>query len=87
MKETGEIFFRIGRHLLFSYPEFIEGVIAKFVNASTMDGYNPYRITKQGIDWEVEEPEEPWSNIGYWGDHQIIYLLKILELSKKIPSR
>lgn len=69
--------------LLISFPEFIEGVIAKFVNASTMDGYNPYRITKEGIDWEIEEPDEPWSNIGYWGDHQIIYLLKILELSKK----
>lgn len=74
--------------LLYSYPEFIESVIAKFVNASTMDGYNPYRITKQGIDWEIEEPDEPWSNIGYWGDHQIIYLLKILELSRKFhPGR
>jgi len=69
--------------LCFSYPEFIESVIAKFVNASTIDGYNPYRITKGGIDWEVEEPEDPWSFIGYWGDHQIIYLLKMLELSEK----
>ena len=74
--------------LLFSYPEFIENVIAKFVNASTVDGYNPYRITKQGIDWEVEEPDDPWSYIGYWGDHQIIYLLKILELSNSYhPAR
>ncbi|MCW8832103.1 MAG: hypothetical protein OQK03_02140, partial [Colwellia sp.] len=62
---------------------FIESVIAKFVNASTMDGYNPYRITKEGIDWEVEEPDDPWSYIGYWGDHQIIYLQKMLELSKQ----
>ena len=69
--------------LTFSYPEFVESVIAKFVNASTMDGYNPYRITKEGIDWEVEEPDDPWSYIGYWGDHQIIYLLKMLELSKQ----
>jgi hypothetical protein len=69
--------------LCFSYPEFIESVIAKFVNASTIDGYNPYRITKGGLDWEVEEPEDPWSFIGYWGDHQIIYLLKMLELSEK----
>lgn len=68
--------------LLYSYPGFVENVIAKFVNASTMDGYNPYRITKQGIDWEVEEPDNPWSHIGYWGDHQIIYLLKLLELSR-----
>ncbi len=67
--------------LLLSYPEFIDGVIAKFVNASTVDGYNPYRITSEGIDWEVEEPEDPWSYIGYWGDHQIIYLQKLLELS------
>ena len=64
-----------------SYPEFIESIIAKFVNASTADGYNPYRITKHGLDWEVLNPEEPWSNIGYWGDHQIIYLLKLMELS------
>ncbi len=68
--------------LALSYPEFIESMIAKFVNASTLDGYNPYRITKQGIDWEVEEPDDPWSYIGYWGDHQIIYLLKLLELSQ-----
>jgi hypothetical protein len=74
--------------LTFSYPEFIESVIAKFVNASTVDGYNPYRITKQGIDWEVEDPEDPWSYIGYWGDHQIIYLLKLLELSRQFhPAR
>jgi hypothetical protein len=74
--------------LTFSYPEFIENVIAKFVNASTMDGYNPYRITKEGIDWEVEEPDDPWSYIGYWGDHQIIYLQKLLELSKQFhPTR
>ena len=68
--------------LALSYPSFIESMIAKFVNASTADGYNPYRITKEGIDWEVEEPDNPWSYIGYWGDHQIIYLLKLLELSR-----
>ena len=74
--------------LLFSYPEFIEYVIAKFVNASTADGYNPYRITNEGIDWEVEEPDDPWSYIGYWGDHQIIYLQKLLELSSAFhPDR
>ena len=64
-----------------SYPLFINHIIAKFLNATTADGYNPYRITDKGIDWEVIEPENPWSNIGYWGDHQIIYLLKLLELS------
>ncbi len=74
--------------LAWSYPEFIENMIAKFVNASTMDGYNPYRITKDGIDWEVEDPEDPWSYIGYWGDHQIIYLQKLLEISRQFhPTR
>ena len=72
----------------FSFPEFLESMIAKFVNASTMDGYNPYRITKEGIDWEVEDPDDPWSYIGYWGDHQIIYLQKLLELSRHFhPDR
>ncbi len=65
--------------LVHSYPEFIEGMIHKFLNATTFDGYNPYRVTKDGFDWEVIEPENPWSYIGYWGDHQIIYLLKFLE--------
>ena len=74
--------------LTFSYPEFVENIIAKFVNASTADGYNPYRITKEGIDWEIEEPDDPWSYIGYWGDHQIIYLQKLLELSVQFhPAR
>ncbi|MBT8107114.1 MAG: hypothetical protein KJP17_02695 [Gammaproteobacteria bacterium] len=74
--------------LALSYPTFIESMIAKFVNASTADGYNPYRITKEGIDWEVEELDNPWSYIGYWGDHQIIYLLKLLELSRSFrPDR
>lgn len=68
--------------LSLSFPGFIPSFIAKFVNASTVDGYNPYRITKQGIDWEVVEEDDPWSNIGYWGDHQIIYLLKFLEWNK-----
>jgi len=73
--------------LALSFPEFVEGIVAKFVNASTVDGYNPYRITKEGIDWEVEDPDDPWSHIGYWGDHQIIYLLKLLELSQQFhPS-
>ena len=68
--------------LALSFPEYIEGFIAKFVNASTADGHNPYRISRDGIDWEVLEPEVPWSNIGYWGDHQLVYLLRLLELSR-----
>ncbi len=65
--------------LCLSFPGFLPSIIAKFVNASTADGYNPYRITSDGIDWEVVEPDNPWSNIGYWGDHQIVYLLRLLE--------
>lgn len=69
--------------LALSFPGFIENMVAKFVNASTIDGHNPYRITSEGIDWEIENPEDPWSSIGYWGDHQINYLLKLLEISKQ----
>lgn len=65
--------------LAHAYPEFIESMIHKFLNATTFDGYNPYRVTKDGFDWETIEPDDPWSYIGYWGDHQIIYLLKFLE--------
>ena len=69
--------------LAHSYPEFIEGMIFKFLNASTFDGYNPYRVTKDGFDWETIEPDNPWSYIGYWGDHQIIYLQKFFEIIEK----
>ncbi|SNR48461.1 hypothetical protein SAMN06265371_103446 [Lutibacter agarilyticus] len=65
--------------LAHSYPQFIESMIFKFLNATTFEGYNPYRVTKGGFDWETIEPDDPWSYIGYWGDHQIIYLLKFLE--------
>ena len=68
--------------LAISFPGYLESFVAKFVNASTADGHNPYRISREGIDWEVPEPENPWSNIGYWGDHQIVYLLRLLELSR-----
>ena len=62
-----------------SYPIYITNMRNLFLNATTADGYNPYRITSDGIDWESPDPEDPWSNIGYWGDHQIIYLLRLLE--------
>lgn len=68
--------------LAHSYPYFIEGMIFKFLNATTFDGYNPYRVTKDGFDWETIEADDPWSYIGYWGDHQIIYLLKFLEFTE-----
>ena len=66
--------------LSLAFPEFLESMIHKFLNATTFDGYNPYRVTKGGFDWEAIEEHDPWSYIGYWGDHQIIYLLKFLEI-------
>ena len=68
--------------LVYAFPGFIEGMVFKFLNATTFDGYNPYRVTKGGFDWETIEPDDPWSYIGYWGDHQIIYLLKLLEIAE-----
>jgi len=74
--------------LAYSYPEFVESMICTFLNATTVDGYNPYRITYQGIEWEHPEPGNPWANIGYWSDHQIIYLLKLMEISARVhPGR
>ncbi|MET1260144.1 hypothetical protein ABV409_12405 [Flagellimonas sp. DF-77] len=74
--------------LAYAYPEFIDAMILKFFNASTFDGYNPYRVTKDGFDWEIIEPDDPWSYIGYWGDHQIIYSLKFLEfIQAHYPER
>ncbi|MBK6900889.1 MAG: hypothetical protein IPH09_17100 [bacterium] len=66
--------------LCVSYPGFLPNVVAKFVNASTVDGFNPYRVSRDGVDWETVKPSDPWSNIGYWGDHQVVYLLRLLEL-------
>ncbi len=69
--------------LCMSFPEFLPGTIAAFVNASTPDGFNPYRVTRDGIDWEEPDPDDPWANIGYWGDHQIVYLLRLLETADR----
>ena len=68
--------------LSLSQPDFLEQLVAKFVNASTLDGHNPYRIGSDGVDWEVPDPAHPWSTIGYWGDHQLPYLLALLERSR-----
>ena len=70
--------------LAISFPDFGSAMINRFLNATTADGYNPYRVTKEGFEWEAPTPEDPWANIGYWGDHQIIYLLKLLEANRKI---
>ncbi|HUN23731.1 MAG TPA: hypothetical protein PK299_11425 [Anaerolineales bacterium] len=70
--------------LAYAYPEYIESMLFTFLSATTVDGYNPYRITRAGVDWEVLEEGNPWSNIGYWSDHQIIYLQKLMEFSTQV---
>ncbi len=65
--------------LSWSQPYLLKGMVSKFLNASTIDGYNPYRVGKNGIDWEVLEPDDDWSYVGYWGDHQLVYLLKLMQ--------
>jgi len=73
--------------LALSFPGFSRNMVFRFLNASTADGYNPYRISEKGFEWETPDPDDPWGNIGYWGDHQIIYLLKLLEWSQRFhPS-
>jgi hypothetical protein len=64
-----------------SFPGFAISMIFKFVDSSTADGHNPYRIMRDGFDWEVHDPHDPWSHIGYWGDHQVIYLQRLLEVA------
>jgi hypothetical protein len=66
-----------------SFPRFFPAMICRFLNATTADGYNAYRVTKDGFEWEEAHPDDPWANIGYWGDHQIIYLLKLLEWNRR----
>ncbi|HEX7589963.1 MAG TPA: hypothetical protein VF362_03180, partial [Demequinaceae bacterium] len=66
-----------------SYPGFAGGMIAKFLSSSTADGHNPYRVLREGFEWEVADSDEPWASIGYWGDHQVIYLLRLLESAQR----
>ena len=70
-----------------SFPRFITAMICRFLNATTADGYNAYRVTKDGFEWEEAHPDDPWANIGYWGDHQIIYLLKLLEWNRRFEPQ
>ncbi len=69
--------------LALSYPAFAEHMVTKFVNSSTPDGYNPYRVSHDGFDWECPDPDDAWAFIGYWGDHQVIYLQKLVEILNK----
>lgn len=65
-----------------SFPHYLPAMIFRFVNASTLDGYNPYRLSSLGYDWERVHPDDAWASFGYWGDHQIVYLLKLLEAAE-----
>ena len=69
--------------LAHAFPGFVNGMITVFLGATTADGYNPYRVTRDGIEWEVPEPGEAWANIGYWSDHQIAYLQRLLEIASR----
>ena len=73
--------------LVWSYPEYAEHICAVFVNTMTVEGYNPYRISRDGLDWEVPEEGNPWAQFGYWGDHQVIYLQKLLEFMAKYDKQ
>lgn len=65
--------------LAYSFPQYTANMLTVCANGITIDGYNPYRVVRNGFEWEKPDPDDPWSNIGYWGDHQIIYLLKLME--------
>ena len=69
-----------------SFPEYLSSVISVFLDSSTPDGFNPYRVTRDGIDWEVAEPGNPNSSQGYWGDHQIVYLCRLIEALERYDS-
>ncbi len=70
--------------LAYAFPQYDAGMICTFLNATSVDGYNPYRISRQGLDWELPQPGNPWANLGYWSDHQIIYLQKLMEISARV---
>ena len=73
--------------LLWSYPQYAVNIASVFVNTMTVEGYNPYRITRNSLDWEVPEEGNPWAQFGFWGDHQVIYLQKILEFLWKFDKK
>jgi hypothetical protein len=64
--------------LLRELPRVPPRVVSKFERLDRRRA-QPLPDLRDGIDWEVPDPDDPWSNIGYWGDHQIVYLLRLLE--------
>lgn len=73
--------------LAWSYPCYIKNMCAVFLNAMNLDGFNPYRISRAGIDWEVPDAADPWSQYGYWTDHQVIYLQRLLEFYQSFDRK
>lgn len=69
--------------LCLSFPSYGDACVSRFLNSSTADGYNPYRIDMSGVDWEVDDPDDPWAFIGYWGDHQVVYLARLVEMAER----
>ena len=49
--------------LAYSYPQFIDGMIYRFLNASTLSGYNPYKLTNDECKWEAIEPDNTSTDI------------------------
>jgi hypothetical protein len=55
-----------------SEPAYVGSMITAFLGAMSVDGYNPYRIGRDGIDWEVVDeprPLEPYRLLGRPPDH------------------
>jgi hypothetical protein len=70
--------------LAYSFPGWLEAMIVKFVGSSTADGYNALYLTIDGFDWERLAPGESPLHLGYWGDHQVVYLLRLLEAADRL---
>ncbi len=70
--------------LALSHPGLLPGFIANFLGSMTLDGFNPYHIGRNGIAWEKVEPDNPWANIGYWNDHQVVYFQRLAELQEAV---
>ncbi len=67
--------------LSWSFPEFVESIIMRFLNATTADGYNPYQMTRSKTAWIRDVKEETSRTYGYWNDHQIVYLHRLMDIS------
>lgn len=66
-----------------SFPYFYENAVVKFLNSSTADGFNPLRINKFSFEFETPAGTDEWGSLGYSGDHQLIYLIRLIECFRK----